>query len=211
MSRPPFIPHVDHEATTMKFLTLGPAGSNHEFVAHRYLDFHGISERATLELVPDFEQGAAAVLSAQADFLIQCAVHPATVATVAKFFHGLYVIDTFISASRDLAIVQRNDVTHPRTLAVMQPTLDYIDAKRWDRIELVETVAAVTRGLVEGTYEAGLAYAAIAQAYPQRLHIVQHVGSVDDAWIVYGRTRVGDGGVTACAASPSAARYRQMA
>lgn len=195
----------------MKFITLGPSGSNHEFVAQRYLDFHGLNDRASLELVPDFEQGAAAVLSAHADFLIQCAVHPATVATVAKFFKGLFVIDTFISASRELAIVQRNDVSHPRTLAVMQPTLDYIDSKAWERIELVETVAAVTRGLVEGTYEAGLAYAAIARACPQSLHVVQHVGSVDDAWIVYGRTRLGHGGVTAWAASPSAAHYRQMA
>ena len=37
--------------------------------------------------------------------------------------------------SRDLAIIQRRDVEHPRSLAVMRPTLDYIDAGEWEHIE----------------------------------------------------------------------------
>ena len=105
----------------MKFITLGPAGSNHEFVTRRYLAFHGIGDRTSIDLAPDFAQGAAAVLAGHADFMVQCAVHPATMATVARFLQGLYVIDTFISPSRDLAIIQRRDVEHPRSLAVMRP------------------------------------------------------------------------------------------
>ena len=195
----------------MKFITLGPSGSNHEFVAQRYLDFHGLNDRASLELVPDFEQGAAAVLSAHADFLIQCAVHPATVATVAKFFKGLFVIDTFISASQDLAILQRNDAVQPRTLAVMRPTLDYIDARRWERIKLVGTVAEVTSGLLSGKYAVGLGYAAAAQSHPEILHVTQFIGTVDDAWIVYGRARVSEGKLLAWRDSPAALLYRKAA
>ena len=67
----------------MRFITLGPRGSNHEYVLHRYLDFHGIRELATVDLALDFEQGARAVLDHRSDFLLQCAVHPATSATVA--------------------------------------------------------------------------------------------------------------------------------
>ena len=71
----------------MKFITLAPAGSNLEYVTRRYLDFHGIGERASIELVQDFEQGAEAILERRADFMVQCAVHPATMATVpAKIF-----------------------------------------------------------------------------------------------------------------------------
>ena len=96
---------------------------------------------------------ASAVLAGKADFLIQCAVHPATMATVAKYLEGLYVVDTFISPSQDLAIIQRKGAVQPGTLAVMKPTLDYTDASRWDKIEYVATVAEVSKGLVEGKYD----------------------------------------------------------
>lgn len=195
----------------MRFITLGPSGSNHEYVLHRYLDFHGIREYATVDLALDFDQGAQAVLDHRSDFLLQCAVHPATMATVARFFEGLYVIDTFISPSQDLAIIQRRGTEPSRSLAVMRPTLDYVDASQWDHIELVDTVADVTAGLADGTYAAGLGYAAIAQKHPDRLQVTQFVGTVDDAWIVYGRTRVGGVGLVAWRDSPAAACYRQSA
>ncbi len=194
----------------MRFLALGPSGSNHEYVTRNYLDFHGIGDRATIELVKDFEQGAQAVLEQRADFMVQCAVHPATMATVAKYLDGLYVVDTFISPSQDLAIIQRNDARDPRKLAVMKPTLDYTDRTKWDEIELVDTVADVSRGLVEGTYQVGLGYVSTAQRHPQLLHIVEFIGTVDDAWIVYGRTRVSDNRLLAWRDSPAAALYRRM-
>jgi hypothetical protein len=193
----------------MKFITLGPSGSNHEHVASRYLEFHDIRERATLTLAADFEEGAKAVLDAQADFLVQCAVHPATMATVAKFFQGLYVIDTFLSPSQELAVIQRNDVAHAKTLAVMRPTLDYIDRGPWEHIELVETVAQVTRGLIDGRYDAGVGYAHAVAAHPERLRLVKFIGTVDDAWIVYGRDRVSGGRLMAWRDSPAGVMYRK--
>jgi len=195
----------------MKFVALGPAGSNHEYVTRRYLDFHGIRDRASIELIKDFEQGAEAVLEHRADFMVQCAVHPATMATVAKYLDGLYVVDTFISPSQDLAIIQRNDAQKPRTLAVMRPTLDYTDRTKWDDVEFVETVAEVSKGLVDGTYEVGLGYVSVAQKHPQLLHVVEFIGTVDDAWIVYGRTRVSENRLLAWRDSPAAALYRRTA
>jgi hypothetical protein len=194
----------------MKFITLGPSGSNHEFVARRYLDFHGLHDRATLHLAPDFEQGAAAVLQGDADFLLQCAVHPATASTMARWFDGLFAIDTFIAPSQDLAIVQRNDVERPRSLAVMAPTLDYIDASEWEQIEHVQTVAHVTQGLVDGRYAAGLAYASVVRAHPEHLRITRFIGTVDDAWIVYGRERATEGPLLAWHDSPAGSLYRRV-
>lgn len=195
----------------MKFITLGPAGSNHEYVTRNYLDFHGITAKASVDLAVDFEQGAEAVLGGKADFLIQCVVHPATMATVAKYLEGLYVVDTFISPSQDLAIIQRKGAVQPGTLAVMEPTLDYTDATRWDKIEYVATVAEVSKGLVEGKYDAGLGFVSVARQHPDLLEIEEFIGTVDDAWIVYGRTKVSGGHLLAWRDSPAAAMYQEMA
>lgn len=195
----------------MRFITLGPAGSNHEFVTRRYLDFHGLRERAALDLAANFDRCTEAVLHGHADYMVQCAVHPATVSTVAKFFAGLHLIDTFISPSQDLAVLERRDAGKPAALAVMAPTLPYIDRSRWQRVELVETVAEVTRGVIDGRYAAGLGYAAAADAHPERLRIAQFIGTVDDAWLVYGRTRLTGGRLSAWADGPAAQLYRQAA
>jgi hypothetical protein len=195
----------------IKFVTLGPAGSNHEYVTRRYLAFHGIAEKSGIDFVSSFDDGAAMVLAGAADFMIQCAVHPATVATVAKYLNGLFVVDTFISPSQDLAVIKRNDADNPRTLAAMSPTIDYTDASKWDNIQLVDTVAAVSKGLVDGTYAAGLGYVSFAEKYPDVLSIVEFIGTVDDAWIVYGRTKVCDGGISAWPDSPAAAIFHAMA
>ncbi|MEJ8815587.1 hypothetical protein WKW77_31300 [Variovorax ureilyticus] len=194
----------------MKFITLGPTGSNHEHVTQNYLDFHGIAGKASVALAVDFEEGAKAVLNGDADFLIQCAVHPATMATVAKYLNGLFVVDTFISPSQDLAVIHRRDATRPDTLAVMKPTLDYTDASRWARIQYVDTVAEVSRGLLEGKYQAGLGFVSIAQKHPELLQIDEFIGTVDDAWIVYGRTKVSGGKLLAWRDSPAAAIYQEM-
>jgi len=193
----------------MKFLTLGPAGSNHEFVTRRYLDFHGLRDRASVDLVPDFDRGADAVLQGAADFMVQCAVHPAAMSTVAKCFVGLHLIDTFISPSQDLAILQRNDAVQPTSLAVMLPTLPYLDRNRWPQIELVDTVAEVTQGVIDGKFAIGLGYASAADRHPEQLHVRQFVGTVDDAWMVYGRVRVSAGELSAWRDSPAAQLYRR--
>jgi hypothetical protein len=193
----------------MKFLTLGPAGSNHEYVTRRYLDFHGLRDRAILDLVPDFDRGADAVLQGDADFMVQCAVHPAAMSTVAKCFVGLHLIDTFISPSQDLAILQRNDAVQPTSLAVMLPTLPYLDRNRWPQIEFAETVADVTQGVIDGKYAIGLGYAWAAERHPEHLHVRQFIGTVDDAWMVYGRVRVSTGELSAWRDSPAAQLYRQ--
>lgn len=188
----------------MKFITLGPTGSNHEYVTLKYLDFHRLEGRAELELAIDFDAAAQAVLSGSADFMVQCAVHPSCMATMAKFFKGLYAIDTFISPSQELAVVERRIDKPSKSLAVMLPTLDYIDRSRWEKIELVTTVAEVTKGLVDGTYDAGVAYASVVWKYPEALRIVQQIGTVDDVWIVYGRQRTSAGRMLAWSGSPAA-------
>ena len=191
----------------MKFITLGPAGSNHEYVTRRYLKTHGLSEHAEIVLAKDFDEAVEAIKSEKADYLIQCAVHPATCATVAEFLNGMYVIDTFISPSQDLGILKRKDVDNPQTLAVMQPTLDYTDANKWANIKFVDTVRSVSKGLVTGEYQVGLAYTSTAEEHPDLLEVIEFIGTVDDAWIVYGRERVNSDGFSVWTESPAARMF----
>ena len=50
-----------------------------------------------------------------------------------------------------------------------------------------------------------------AAMHPGRLRIAQFVGTVDDAWIVYGRTRLSAGRLTAWRDSPAGRLYREAA
>lgn len=194
----------------LEFVTLGPIGSNHQFVTERYLGLQGLAASATIQFVDDFAQGAARVLDGRADFMVQCAVHPATSATVARYRDGLYVVDTFISSSRDLAVVRDRQVAKPKTLALMAPTLGYVEPGCWGEVVLMPTVAAVADGLRAGRIERGLTYASLADELPRRFVVEAFIGSVDDAWIVYGRERVSGGGMVAWPGSPATGLYRRL-
>ena len=194
----------------IRFATLGPAGSNHQLVVERYLAFHGLGDCASISLYPDFPTGVASIMDGAADFLVQCAVHPSTADTVARYFDGLYVVDTFISPSRHLAIVRNRRKPNARSIAVMQPTLGYADLSKWEEIISADTVAAVERGLLEGVYDAGLTYASLVDDHPDRFCASELIESVDDAWIVYGRQRVTGGRLVACSSSPASAIFRLM-
>jgi hypothetical protein len=194
----------------LEFVTLGPEGSNHQLVTRRYLRLHGLQGRASIGLAGDFEEAAARVLDRRCDFLVQCAVHPATMATVARYRDGLYVVDTFISPSRDLAVIRDRRVAEPRGLALMAPTEGYVRPGRWGEVIHMPTVMAVADGLRDGSVARGLTYAFLADEEPWRFVVDEFIGSVDDAWIVYGRERVSDGAVVAWPRSPAATMYRRL-
>lgn len=193
-----------------RFATLGPAGSNHAFVTGRYLAFHGLLDRATVQLFTSFDDAAESVLREESDFLIQCAVHPATPRTVARFYQGLYAVDTFIAASRPLAVLRRRDRPAPQTVGAMTATVDYTDLSRWGQRVDLPTVAAVAEALVDGSLDAGLTFADAATMHAGLLVTEQEVASPDDAWIVYGRQRATqEGGLLAAGSERLAALYGQ--
>ena len=57
------------------FVTLGPAGTNHEFVPRKYLAYRGL-KNAQVKLIDDFLVGLAMIKNGDADYMIQVAVHP---------------------------------------------------------------------------------------------------------------------------------------
>lgn len=196
------------ETELLRFITLGPSGSNHEFVTARYLKHHEIEGAAALDLVLDFDVAARRVIDGEADYIVQVAVHPSTTDMVAKYRKQLFVVDAFVSASQDMAVVTRSDVDMPRSLALQPATRDYVDT---DGLVLIPetSTASVAAGLLSGAYESGLTYTSVALENPSRFRIDQRVGTVDDPWIVYGRERLCDGQMTAWKQSPAALAFRR--
>ena len=173
------------------FATLGPSGTNHEFVARKYIEFHELND-ATLRLSDTATAGAEAVRDGVADYFILCAVHPDTPNIVGRFFREVFIVDTFISPSLPLAVLTRADVSKPRSIGVLHPaTTQYIDTSKWDLVVKITTgsLHTVADGLLKDQYDSGLVYLNYAHRYPHQLRVDQEIGSPDDAWLVLGRKR----------------------
>lgn len=192
------------------FATLGPAGSNHDLVTRRYLDFHRLSG-ATVVLTDDFATAIAMMARGEVDHVVQVAVHREATETVARAFfrHGIHVIDTFISPSHPLGILTRAEIDRPRSLGLQPATRDYVDTSRWAELIDVASTPMVATGLLEGRYDSGLTALHHADDHPGRFRVDQVIGTIDDPWIVYGREGVTGGGLVAWPDSPAAALYRR--
>jgi hypothetical protein len=114
----------------LHFVTLGPAGTNYELATERYIAFHKLDARVSL--IDDFFDGLRMMHAAQADHVIQVAVHTDCADVVARthFDFGIRIIDTFISPSKDLAILTRADVAEPLSLALQPATRGCTDISR---------------------------------------------------------------------------------
>ncbi|MEM9059863.1 MAG: hypothetical protein AAGD13_05325 [Pseudomonadota bacterium] len=184
----------------LTFLTLGPSGTNHELVTRRYLDFHGLD--AKVLLIEDFFEGLTMIDRGEADHLIQVAVHPDCADVVARghFEHGIHIMDAFISPSKELEF--------PRILALQPATRGYADISAWPEHIPVSSIMRIAEGLFDGTYDSGLTTMKVVEANPDLLRVDVRIGTVDDAWLVFGKTRVSDGNLVAWPTSPGAKLLR---
>jgi hypothetical protein len=193
------------------FATLGPEGTNHEFVTRRYLAAHRLAA-ATVRLLRDFDEGLAALRSGEADYLVQCAAHPATAATTGRHFREVFVIDAFVAPSQPMAIARRADVAAPRSLALMPATQPYVDASRYDRMLHTPTFVAAGEAMLDGRADAALVSQAWADRHADRVVVGETLGAMTDGWLVYGRMPVTrDGEPVVWLDSPASVLYRRAA
>jgi len=89
---------ADKAGGPVRMATLGPAGTNHELVARRFLDFHGAGT-GELRLVGSFSEAIALLRSGEVDAVLQCAVHPDAPQTLGANFRDVFAIDCFIRAT----------------------------------------------------------------------------------------------------------------
>jgi hypothetical protein len=182
----------------LTFITLGPSGTNHEFVTHNYLKHRGI-QTAHIQLIDDFQFGLSMIADGEADYMVQVAVHPDCADVVAKahFEYDIHIIDTFISPSKELGILTRRDVKVPKSIALQPATRKYADLNKWKEVVPVNSIMQIAEGLLEGKYDSGLTTVEVAKQYKDVLRIDTRIGTVDDPWIVYGRDRVSNGEIIA--------------
>ena len=185
------------------FGTLGPAGSNHEWVARRYLAFHGL-DAARIELFVNFDAAFASLLRGDLQHVIQAAVHPAAAASVGRYRGRAHIIDSFISASQPMGILTRSEVENPVSLGLQMATRDYLDLSRWKAQVAEPSTVDVARGLLEGKYDSGLTLLRFTEEHVGRLRVDEVIGAVVDPWLVYGTQPTCTGGVLAWKDSPAA-------
>ncbi|MGX8013632.1 hypothetical protein ACVDG8_034050 [Mesorhizobium sp. ORM8.1] len=193
------------------FATLGPVGTNHELVTKQYIKFNQL-EGAEIALVDNFELAIEGLRSGLYDFVVQCAVHPATPTTMGAYFNEVFAIDTFISRSKDLAVLTRSEIDNPKSIGLLAPaTESYIDINKWETKISERSLPIIFNNLLEGKYDSALVYLEYAEQFPDRVRVDQVIGSPDDVWIVYGKERTSGGRLQAWHESPGARFVRSKA
>jgi hypothetical protein len=193
----------------LKVATLGPSGTNHELVTKRYLAFQGV-DSAQIVLCESFAQGVAGLKAGAVDYLIQCAVHPDMPQTLGRNFKDIYAVDCFISSSKPLAILTRREVRTPTSIGVLLPANEhYTDLSRYERKISYSSLPIIFDKLLEGEFDSALVYREYADAHPDAVRVDEVIGSPDDVWVVYGKSRVAGNGLVAWRDSPGGRALRQ--
>lgn len=194
----------------LSIATLGPAGSNHELVVRRYLDYLAIAD-AQVALTSDFAAAVELLRRERVDCVVQCAAHPAVAETIGANRSWLFVVDTFIAPGRALGVLTRSEIESPVSIAFHPATRSYVDLGRWRHHVEEQSTVAVAQGLLAGKYDSGIAALEAASANPDRLRVDETIGAVDDAWLVYARRRVCEHGMVAWRHGPGARWLRDRA
>ncbi|HEY8304889.1 MAG TPA: hypothetical protein VIG42_09930 [Solirubrobacteraceae bacterium] len=173
--------------TVPTFITLGPEGTCHENALRRYLAFQGLSD-ARIVLVEDLlEDGLERLRSEPHTFLVQCSAHVQVHMVTERYHEEVFVIDTFLYPTKELALLLRTDVEDHKSLGIVSATRGYTDLSKWETIVDEPSKPVVARKLLAGDYDAGLTHHHYAHEHPDRLRVRELYGAVDTTWVVYGK------------------------
>jgi hypothetical protein len=170
------------------FITLGPTGTCHEAALRRYLEFQGLAD-ASVVLVEDLLGAIDRVRDSEDTFLVQCSAHVQVHLVTERYFREVFVMDTFIYPTKELALLVRADRVHPSSLGIVSATRGYPDLTRWSEIIDEPSKPVVARHLLAGDYDAGLTHLHYASEHPDVLRVEEVYGAVDTTWVVYGRRK----------------------
>ena len=174
--------------TRPTFITLGPSGTCHEAALRRYLRFQGLFD-TRIVLVEDLLGAIDQVREQEDTYLVQCSAHVQVHLVTERYFREVFVMDTFIYPTKELALLIRTDAQHPRSLGIVSATRGYTDLSRWSEVIDEPSKPVVARHLLAGDYDAGLTHLHHAREHPQLLRVEELYGAVDTTWVVYGRRK----------------------
>lgn len=168
-----------------RFITLGPSGTCHENALLHYLEFQGV-ERFEVVLDEDLLGAISQVREREDTFLVQCSAH-VQVHLVTEIYHTeVFVIDSFVYPTKELALLVRSDVERPHSLGIVSATRGYLDLARFETIVDEPSKPVVARHLLAGAYDAGLTHLHHAREHREELRVEEVYGAVDTTWVVYG-------------------------
>jgi hypothetical protein len=170
------------------FITLGPAGTCHENALLRYLELQGLGSSRIL-LVEDLLAAIDLVREQPDTYLVQCSAHVQVHLVTERHYREVFVIDTFIYPTKELALLVRTDVAKPSSLGIVSATRGYTDLSRWSTLIDEPSKPVVARNLLAGRYDAGLTHLHHAEEHPDVLRVEECYGAVDTTWVVYGRRK----------------------
>jgi hypothetical protein len=168
------------------FITLGPTGTCHENALKRYLELQGLAD-FRIELVEDLLGAIHRVRDEPDTFLVQCSAHTQVHLVTERYYTRVFVIDTFLYPTKELALLVRHDALEPKSLGIVDATRGYTDLTRWETVIDEPSKPVVARHLLAGDYHAGLTHLHYAAEYPEVLRVEECYGAVDTTWVVYGR------------------------
>jgi hypothetical protein len=168
-----------------KFITLGPSGTCHENALRHYLDFQGLTS-FEIVLVEDLLGAVEQVRDRSDTFLVQCSAHLQVHLVTERYYGEVFVVDTFLYPTKELALLIRRDVSEPESLGIVSATRGYTDLTRWPTLIDEPSKPIVARHLLAGDYDAGLTHLHYAHEHPDVLRIEESYGAVDTTWVVYG-------------------------
>lgn len=179
------------------FITLGPSGTCHENALRHYLEFQGI-EDFELVLTEDLlGDGLERLRGAPDAFLVQCSAHVQVHLVTERYHTEVFVIDTFLYPTKELALLVRAEIAEPRSLGIVSATRGYTDLARWKEVIDQPSKPVIGRNLLAGAYDAGLTHLHYAREHPTELRVMEVYGAVDTTWVVYGAHKRFDGRVIA--------------
>ncbi|MCX5964527.1 MAG: hypothetical protein NT070_15735 [Cyanobacteria bacterium] len=168
------------------FATLGPSGTCHELATETYIDFQELPN-AKVELFDDLLEALEQLHDGKVDFIVQNSAHPKVYELTEKYFRDIFVIDSFLCPTRAMGVLSRQDVEHPRSLGLMPATQAYVNTERWETFIYETAKPIVGQNLLAGKYDSGIAALKFAEENPEVLVIDEIIGSIQTAWLVYGR------------------------
>jgi hypothetical protein len=168
------------------FITLGPTGTCHENALKRYLELQGLTS-VRIELSEDLLGDIHRVRDEPDTFLVQCSAHTQVHLVTERYYKQVFVIDTFIYPTKELALLVRHDAPEPpKSMGIVAATRGYPDLTRWEELIDEPSKPVVARHLLAGQYHAGLTHLHYAAEYPDVLRVEETYGAVDTTWVVYG-------------------------
>jgi hypothetical protein len=180
--------------TRPTFITLGPSGTCHENALLHYLEFQGIDSYEVV-LVEDLLGAIERVRDRPETFLVQCSAHTQVHLVTERHHTEVFVIDTFLYPTKELALLVRSDVGDPQSLGIVAATRGYTDLERWPTIIDEPSKPVVAGHLLAGAYDAGLTHLHYAREHTDALRVQEVYGAVDTTWVVYGARKRFQGAV----------------